>query len=49
MMDIKEVLLLWFTNKKSAVSDVTMLADKSAFKKQKLAGELDKPILKNIS
>ena len=49
MMDIKEVLLLWFTNKKSAGSDVTTLADKSAFNKQKLAGELDKPILKNIS
>ena len=51
MMDIKEVLLLWFTNffdKKSTGSCLATLANKSAFNNEKLAQELQKPIIKKF-
>ena len=51
MMDIKGVLLLWFTNffdKKVAGSSVNIDANKSAFNNEKLAEESHKPIIRKL-
>ena len=56
MIDIKEVLLLWFIiffDKTSAVSGVTTIANKAAIKNQitqnlQLAEKLYKPIIKKF-
>ena len=48
MMDIKEDLLLWFTNFLIKNIEVHFDANKSAFNNKKLTQELHKPIIRNF-